>query len=183
MRARLLHGARRRARRAVAVGAAPTPRGLRPERRDRVHHRRGRAGLPRRRPAGADRDRLRAAWPSSGAFSAARSSTCAPAGRSPAGRPTTGRARSTRSSSSARRSAGSPRDLLWFCRLTDEDGKGTSGWIKHLRALSRRSERLTKLGLDAPRAARARHRARSVGSSPGTRWLGGLERTPRGRRA
>src|SRR5207248_9117890 len=39
------------------------------------------------------------------------------------------------------------KDLLRFCRLTDDDGKGTSGWLKHLRTLDRRSTKLSKLGL------------------------------------
>ena len=40
-------------------------------------------------------------------------------------------------------------DFLWFCRLTDEDGKGSTGWLKHVRAIARRSEKLTRLGLTA----------------------------------
>ena len=38
-------------------------------------------------------------------------------------------------------------DLLRFSRLADGDGKGTSGWRRHLRTLNRRSAKLTKLGL------------------------------------
>src|ERR1700757_75673 len=34
-------------------------------------------------------------------------------------------------------------DLLRFCRLADEDGNDASGWLKHLRTLGRRSEKLT----------------------------------------
>src|SRR5581483_7880598 len=49
-------------------------------------------------------------------------------------------------------------DFLWFCRLTDEDGKGSSGWLAHVRALARRSAKLT----------------------PGSRWLGGQETTAAG---
>ena len=40
-------------------------------------------------------------------------------------------------------------DLLWFCRLTDRDGKGSAGWLAHVRALSRRSAKLSKLALKA----------------------------------
>jgi aminopeptidase len=71
-------------------------------------------------------------------------------------------------------------DLLRFSRLTDEDGKGTSGWTKHLRTLSRRSQKLTKLGL-------ARLELRGPGTEldlafvPGTRWLGGPETLVDGR--
>ena len=39
------------------------------------------------------------------------------------------------------------RDLLSFCRLTDEDGNGSSGWLRHVRKVTRRGERLTRLGL------------------------------------
>ncbi len=65
-------------------------------------------------------------------------------------------------------------DLLNFCRLTDADGKGTSGWTKHLRTLSRRSTRLTKLGLKGLEL-RGPGTALDVGFVPGTRWLGGPE--------
>ena len=71
-------------------------------------------------------------------------------------------------------------DLLRFCRLGDDDGKGTSGWLKHLRTLSRRSARLTKLGL-------TRLELRGPGTEldiafvPGTRWLGGPETLVDGR--
>jgi aminopeptidase len=72
------------------------------------------------------------------------------------------------------------RDLLNFCRLTDEDGKGTSGWTKHLKTLSRRSAKLTKLGLTAVEL-RGPGTALDVGLSPGTRWLGGPETLSDGR--
>jgi aminopeptidase len=71
-------------------------------------------------------------------------------------------------------------DLLRFCRLTDEDGKGTNGWSKHLRMLARRSARLTKLGLE-------RLELRGPGTEldlafvAGTRWLGGPEELVDGR--
>jgi leucyl aminopeptidase (aminopeptidase T) len=35
------------------------------------------------------------------------------------------------------------KDLLYFCRLTDADGAGTSGWTKHLKTLTRRGAKLT----------------------------------------
>jgi aminopeptidase len=67
-------------------------------------------------------------------------------------------------------------DLLHFCRLTDEDGPGSTGWIKHCRGIVRRSEKLTRLAL-------TRVELRSPGTAlnlrlvPGTQWLGGLEKT------
>jgi aminopeptidase len=71
------------------------------------------------------------------------------------------------------------RDLLWFCRLTDEDGKGSTGWLKHVRALARRSAKLTKLGLGALEL-RGPGTALDVRLSPETVWLGGREATPAG---
>ena len=71
-------------------------------------------------------------------------------------------------------------DLLRFCRLTDEDGKGTSGWLKHVRVVTRRAEKLTKLGL-------GRVELRGPGTEldlalvAGTRWLGGQEELVDGR--
>ena len=72
------------------------------------------------------------------------------------------------------------RDLLHFCRLGDEDGKGTSGWLKHLRTISRRSARLTKLGL-ARLELRGPGTELDVGFVPGSRWLGGPETLVDGR--
>ena len=72
-------------------------------------------------------------------------------------------------------------DLLRFCRLAEEDGKGTSGWREHVRTLSRRSARLTKLGL-------VRLELRGPGTEldlafvEGTRWLGGFETLADGRK-
>jgi aminopeptidase len=71
-------------------------------------------------------------------------------------------------------------DLLWFCRLADEDGKGTSGWLKHLRTLSRRSARLTKLGLTRVEL-RGPGTELDIGCADGTRWLGGPETLVDGR--
>ena len=70
-------------------------------------------------------------------------------------------------------------DFLWFCRLTDADGKGSTGWLNHVRALARRSVKLTKLGLTALEL-RGPGTALDVGLSSGTRWLGGQEETPSG---
>ena len=72
-------------------------------------------------------------------------------------------------------------DLVRFCRLTDEDGKGTSGWVKHLRTLNRRSTRLSKLGL-ARLELRGPGTELDVGFVEGTRWLGGLDTLVDGRK-
>jgi aminopeptidase len=71
-------------------------------------------------------------------------------------------------------------DLLSFCRLTDEDGTGTSGWRRHLRTLSRRSARLTKLGLTRLEL-RGPGTELDLGLVPGTRWIGGPETLVDGR--
>jgi len=71
------------------------------------------------------------------------------------------------------------RDFLSFCRLTDEDGRGSSGWLSHVRALARRSARLTRLGLVAVEL-RGPGTALDVRLAPGTQWLGGQEETPWG---
>ncbi|HEY4238026.1 MAG TPA: aminopeptidase [Gaiellaceae bacterium] len=73
------------------------------------------------------------------------------------------------------------RDLVRFCRLEDEDGKGTSGWTTHLRTLSRRSARLTKLGLTRLEL-RGPGTELDVGFVEGTRWLGGFETLADGRK-
>ena len=72
------------------------------------------------------------------------------------------------------------RDLLSFCRLTDKDGKGTSGWRQHLRTLSRRSARLTKLGLTRVEL-RGPGTELELGLAPSSRWLGGPETLVDGR--
>jgi aminopeptidase len=72
------------------------------------------------------------------------------------------------------------KDLLNFCRLTDADGTGTSGWTKHLKTIRRRGEKLTKLGLTGLEL-RGPGTALDVGLSPGTRWLGGPETMKDGR--
>jgi aminopeptidase len=71
-------------------------------------------------------------------------------------------------------------DLLRFCRLSDDDGKGTSGWLKHLRTISRRSARLTKLGLTRLEL-RGPGTELDIGFAPDTRWLGGPETLVDGR--
>jgi aminopeptidase len=71
-------------------------------------------------------------------------------------------------------------DLLHFCRLGDDDGTGTSGWLKHLRTLRRRGERLTKLGLTRLEL-RGPGTELDVGFVSGTRWLGGPETLEDGR--
>ncbi len=71
-------------------------------------------------------------------------------------------------------------DLLRFCRLADEDGKGTSGWLKHLRTLRRRSARLTKLGLTRLEL-RGPGTALDLGLVADTLWIGGPETLVDGR--
>ena len=70
-------------------------------------------------------------------------------------------------------------DFLSFCRLTDADGPGSSGWLRHVRALARRAAKLTRLELTALELHGPGTELR-VRLSPGTRWLGGQEETPRG---
>ena len=69
-------------------------------------------------------------------------------------------------------------DLVWFCRLTPEDGD--DGWARHAKRLNRRAAGLTRRRL-------ARIEFRGPGThldvrlTPDTRWLGGGERTATGR--
>ena len=72
-------------------------------------------------------------------------------------------------------------DLLRFCRLAEEDGKGTIGWSQHLRTLTRRSARLTKLGL-ARLELRGPGTELDLGFVEDTRWLGGFEKLADGRK-
>jgi aminopeptidase len=72
-------------------------------------------------------------------------------------------------------------DLLRFCRLADGDGKGTSGWREHLRTLSRRSARLTKLGLTRLEL-RGPGTELDLGFVEHTSWLGGFETLADGRK-
>ena len=71
-------------------------------------------------------------------------------------------------------------DLLRFSRLADGDGKGTTGWLKHLRTLDRRSAKLTKLGLTGLEL-RGPDTELDVGFAAHTRWLGGPETLVDGR--
>jgi aminopeptidase len=71
-------------------------------------------------------------------------------------------------------------DLLRFCRLSEEDGKGTKGWLAHLRTINRRSARLTKLGLSRLEL-RGPGTELDVGFAAGTRWIGGPETLVDGR--
>jgi aminopeptidase len=70
-------------------------------------------------------------------------------------------------------------DFLWFCRLTDADGKGSTGWLNHVRAIARRSAKLTKLGLTGLEL-RGPGTDLDLRLAPETRWLGGQEETPSG---
>jgi len=71
------------------------------------------------------------------------------------------------------------RDFLWFCRLTDGDGRGSTGWLNHVRGIARRSAKLTRIGLTRLEL-RGPGTDLTVGLAPGTRWLGGQEETPHG---
>ena len=160
-RARLLHGRDE----ALGVVSPWSKRRLqelaKPHGRARRDHRRERARLPRRRPAEAHRRRHHARPRAADRVLPPREPRPARAldGRR-AGRPTTGPARSTRTSRRSRRSGASPRTSSGSAGSTDEDGKGSSGWLKHVRALARRGAKLTKLGLERARAARPGHVAR-----------------------
>jgi aminopeptidase len=71
------------------------------------------------------------------------------------------------------------RDCLWFCRLSDEDGTGSKAWLDHVRAIARRSAKLTRqqyAGLEL----RGPGTELEIKLSPGTRWLGGQEQNKRG---
>jgi len=70
-------------------------------------------------------------------------------------------------------------DLLWFCRLTDEDGRGNAGWLRHVRAIGRRATKLSRLDL-ASLELRGPGTALDLRIAPGTRWIGGGETTPDG---
>jgi len=71
------------------------------------------------------------------------------------------------------------RDFLSFCRLTDADGKGSTGWLNHVRAIARRSAKLTRLGLTGLEL-RGPGTALDLRLAPESRWLGGQEETPSG---
>ena len=65
-------------------------------------------------------------------------------------------------------------DFLWFCRLTDEDGAGSSAWLAHVKQIARRSAKLTKLEL-VTLELRGPGTELEVRLAPTTRWLGGQE--------
>lgn len=69
-------------------------------------------------------------------------------------------------------------DLIWFCRLRDEDGD--DGWARHARRLSRRAASLTKRKLTALEF-RGPGTHLDVVLAPNTVWLGGGEKTLAGR--
>ena len=73
------------------------------------------------------------------------------------------------------------RDLLWFCRLGDEDGDGTEAWVRHAKALESRCRTLARLKLERLEL-RGPGTDLTVGIAPGTIWLGGREKTSSGRR-
>ena len=70
-------------------------------------------------------------------------------------------------------------DFLWFCRLTDADGSGARGWLDHVKAIARRSAKLTRLGL-VRLELRGPGTELDVKLTPGARWLGGQEQTAAG---
>lgn len=71
------------------------------------------------------------------------------------------------------------KDLLYFSRLTDKDGPGSSGWIAHGKTLDRRGKKLTSLKL-ARLELRGPGTDLVVGLAPGAAWLGGPEKTQAG---
>jgi aminopeptidase len=70
-------------------------------------------------------------------------------------------------------------DILWFCRLSSRDGKGSTAWIAHVRALTRRSQKLTGLALTALEL-RGPGTELDLRLAPETRWIGGQEETASG---
>ena len=70
-------------------------------------------------------------------------------------------------------------DFLWFCRLSDEDGAGATGWLAHVKQIARRSAKLTKLELVALEL-RGPGTELEVKLASGTRWLGGQEENKNG---
>jgi aminopeptidase len=72
-------------------------------------------------------------------------------------------------------------DFLWFCRLSDEDGTGATGWLNHVKLIARRSAKLTKqeyVGLEL----RGPGTELEIRLAPATRWLGGQEHNRHGAR-
>jgi len=67
------------------------------------------------------------------------------------------------------------RDLVWFCRVSDEDGEGISGWVEHIKTLAARTRTLNRLKL-THLELRGPGTELDVELPPGTRWMGGNER-------
>jgi aminopeptidase len=70
-------------------------------------------------------------------------------------------------------------DFLRFCRLSDEDGDGSTAWLNHVKAIARRSAKLTTQQLVALEL-RGPGTELDVKLSAGTRWLGGQEQNRHG---
>jgi aminopeptidase len=72
-------------------------------------------------------------------------------------------------------------DFLWFCRLSDEDGAGTTAWLNHVKLIARRSAKLSKQQY-AGLVLRGPGTELEVRLAPATRWLGGQEHNKHGAR-
>jgi aminopeptidase len=70
-------------------------------------------------------------------------------------------------------------DILWFCRLSAKDGKGSAAWLAHVRALTRRSQKLTRLALTRLEL-RGPDTELDLRLAPETRWIGGQEEAASG---
>ena len=70
-------------------------------------------------------------------------------------------------------------DFLWFCRLSDEDGAGSTAWLSHVKLIARRSAKLTKQQFVALEL-RGPGTELDVKLAPETRWLGGQEHNKHG---
>lgn len=70
-------------------------------------------------------------------------------------------------------------DFLWFCRLSDKDGTGSRAWLNHVKAIARRSVKLTKQAFSAIEL-RGPGTELEVRLAPATRWLGGQEQNKHG---
>ena len=137
-RARLLRRPRRGDRRDRAVVEEAAARARQAVRRARRDHRRDRARLPRRGPA--EEDRLDLARTAAQTKAFRRANLDMRARWTGAGWPTDYWAGQVYPElARARGKRRLAQDILWFCRLTDEDGKGSTGWLNHARALARRA--------------------------------------------
>jgi aminopeptidase len=72
------------------------------------------------------------------------------------------------------------RDLVWFCRVSEKDGDGTSAWARHARGLEARARRLSRLPIERIEL-RAPGTELTLPIAPEAVWLGGRERTASGR--